>query len=83
MCRYARFVSADDTTVEVYERYADSASALEHLETFSTRFGSRFLTMVERRRFTVCGNPTAKLREALDRFGPTYMTPFSELPYWL
>ena len=80
---YARFASEDGMTVHVYERYFDSRSAVGHLETFATKYGSRFLTMVERRHFTVYGNPTTKLREVLDTFNPTYMTSFGEFPYWL
>jgi len=73
---YERFVSADGRVVHVYERYVDSAAAVTHLRTFGRKFGRRFASMVERRRFTVYGLPSAELREMLDEFGATYLEPF-------
>src|SRR5690242_3186913 len=69
---YERFISADGKTVYVYERYADSASAVAHLQTFHQKFGFRFSSLVERRRFTVFGSPSQALKEILDGFGATY-----------
>jgi quinol monooxygenase YgiN len=79
---YERFVSEDGRVVHVYERYADSASALAHSRKFEMKFGRRFLTMVERTRFTVFGTPSDGLREVLDRLGATYLTPFGDFAYW-
>lgn len=73
---YERFVSPDGKAVHVYERYADSAAAVRHLQAFGSMYGERFATMVERRRFTVCGTPSDELRGMLDRFGATYLEPF-------
>ena len=69
---YERYVSEDGATVWVYERYADSAAALAHLETFARRFGRRFAALVERRRFTVLGQPSEGLRAVLDGYGAVY-----------
>lgn len=79
---YQRFVSEDGTTIQVYERYADSAAALAHLTAFTERFADRFGTMVERQSFTVFGNPSAALKVALDRFSPVYLKPFGDFDYW-
>ena len=76
---YERFVSADGNFVHVYERYTDSAAAVAHLQRFTKNFSGRFMTMVERIHFTVFGNPNDELRELLDQFGATYLTPFSDL----
>jgi quinol monooxygenase YgiN len=73
---YERFVSADGQVVHVYERYADSAAAVAHLRTFVRKFGGRFVGMVDRKRFTVYGTPSAELRGMLDEFGATYLEPF-------
>ncbi len=73
---YERFVSEDGNFVHVHERYADSASALAHLRTFADKFSKRFLSMVERKRFTVFGSPSEDLRKVLDELGATYMRPF-------
>jgi quinol monooxygenase YgiN len=78
---YERFVSEDGECIHAHERYANSAAALAHLETFERTFGDRFRRMVERRRFVVFGTPTKELRRALDRFGATYLRPFGDFAY--
>jgi quinol monooxygenase YgiN len=50
---YQRFISADDVTIHVYERYINSAAALSHLQAFSRTYSERFSGMVERTRFVV------------------------------
>jgi quinol monooxygenase YgiN len=78
---YERFVSDDGKFVHVYERYADSAAAVAHLRKFGKNFGERFLTMVDRTRFTVFGTPSDELRGLLDGFGVTYLRPFGDFAY--
>ena len=73
---YERFMSDDGKVVYVYERYADSPSAISHLKAFRAIFGKRFVDMVERKRFTVFGIPSDDLKEILDGFGATYFNPF-------
>lgn len=73
---YERFISADGTSVHLYERYADSAAALAHLRAFGHRFAGRFLALVERTRFTVYGTPSAEVKTVLDGLGATYLGPF-------
>jgi quinol monooxygenase YgiN len=72
---YEWTLSADGTTCHIYERYTDSAASLAHLGTFAATFAERFLAALEPTGFTVYGNPSAELREALGAFGPAYMTP--------
>ena len=79
---YKRFISADGTTLHIYERYIDSAAALGHLQAFAKIFAERFEEMVERTRFTVFGNPSAELRAVLDGFNATYLKPFGDFEYW-
>lgn len=79
---YQRFASEDGKFVHGYERYADSAAALVHLRNFATLFGERFSTAVDRRRFTVFGQPSHELRAVLDRFGAIYLKPFGDFAYW-
>jgi len=79
---YQRFVSDDGTSVHIYERYADSAAALAHLRNFGKIFAKRFQELVERRRFTVFGDPSAELRALLDGLGATYLKAFGDFPYW-
>ena len=70
---YERFISEDGQAIWVYERYADSASALAHLRAFAKQFGDRFDSMVTRKRFTVLGSPSDELRSILDGFDATYL----------
>ncbi len=79
---YQRFVADDGTCVHIYERYADSAAALGHLQMFEERFGRRFAGMVVRRRFAVYGTPSAELKSRLDGFGATFLRPFGDFMYW-
>ena len=79
---YQRFVSEDGTTVYACERYSDSGAAVAHLETFAKRFATRFSAMVERKTFTVFGDPSAELKAVLDRFNPMYLKPLGDLEYW-
>src|ERR1700730_301138 len=79
---YQRFVSEDGTIIHIYERYADSAAAVAHLDAFAKRFASRFGSMVERKTFTVFGYPSVELKSVLDRFKATYLKPFGDFDYW-
>ena len=79
---YQRFVSEQGHAVHLYERYANSAAALAHLRNFAARFGARFLSMVERKRFLVFGDPSRELREELDNLGAIYFKPLGHFDYW-
>jgi quinol monooxygenase YgiN len=63
---YQRFVSEDGAIIHLYERYADSAAALAHLEVFAERFANRLSAMVERNAFTVFGYPSSELKCSTD-----------------
>ena len=70
---YEWYVSDDDGTIHVYERYADSEATIVHNRAFAERGAERFLAAVEPTRFTVYGNPSAAARAVLDGFGATYL----------
>ncbi len=72
---YEWTLSADGATCHIYERYADSAAVMTHLASFGANFADRILAAVEPTRFTVYGDPSTDVREALGAFGPAYMTP--------
>ena len=74
---YERFVSADRQIVHVFERYSDPAAAVAHLASFAALYGERFSALVERKKFTVFGTPSAELKQILDRFGATYSPRFA------
>ena len=57
--------------MHVYERYAGSGAAIEHLTSFRNHFVARFAGMVSRREFDVYGTVTEELRDLLKGFGAT------------
>jgi quinol monooxygenase YgiN len=71
---YERFMSNDGAVVHLYERYADSAAALNHLRRFREMFAERLLSVVDRKRVTVYGAASTELRAALDALGPDYLS---------
>jgi quinol monooxygenase YgiN len=70
---YEWFISDDDQTCHLYERYADSAATMTHLASFGENFADRFLAAVAPTRIVVYGNPSAEVREALAAFGAVHM----------
>jgi quinol monooxygenase YgiN len=70
---YEWFISDDDSTVHIYEKYADSEAVLAHTGGFMEKWAGRFMEAVEPTRFTVYGSPNAAARELLDGFGGTYL----------
>lgn len=73
---YEWFVSPDEKTCHIYERYADSAAALAHLGTFGARFAERFLACLEPTGFFVYGDPSPEVRGVVDGFGAAYLGQF-------
>jgi quinol monooxygenase YgiN len=73
---YAWFVSADGTSVAIYERYADDAAVLTHQARFAERFATRFQAAVAVTRFTVFGAPGEAVRATVGGLDPTYLGPF-------
>ena len=66
-------MSPDGATLHLCERYADSAAAMAHIQTFSDRFAARFLSLLTPTRFTVYGSPDAAVQGALAAMHATFM----------
>ncbi len=66
---YEWFISDDDKTVHLYEKYADSAATVAHVSGFMEKWASRFMESVEVTRFTVYGNPDDAAKEIIAPFG--------------
>jgi quinol monooxygenase YgiN len=79
---YHRFVSEDGQSVHLYEKYVDADAAVSHLRRFVDNFGKRFASMVERRRFIVCGAPSDELRAMLVPYGAIFLKPLGPFAYW-
>ena len=72
---YEWFISEDNETCHLYERYADSAAVLTHLDNFRTKFVKRFMGCVRPSRLMVYGNVTDEARKALNAMGSVHMAP--------
>ncbi|MCH9681337.1 MAG: antibiotic biosynthesis monooxygenase [Deltaproteobacteria bacterium] len=72
---YEWTLGADETTVHVYERYADADAATAHLGTWGPN-AERFAAAAEVTRFVVFSELTPALRDAVAGLQPVYMTPF-------
>jgi quinol monooxygenase YgiN len=72
---YEWYLSDNETTCHIYERYNDSAAVMTHLKGFGENFAERFMSCLDATGFTVYGNPGADVKEALAAFAPVYMSP--------
>ncbi len=71
---YEWYLSDDEDTLHIYERYNDSAAVMTHLKGFGENFAERFMGCLEPTGFTVYGTPGADVKEALAAFAPVYMS---------
>jgi len=71
---YEWYLSDDEKTLHIYERYNDSAAVMTHLKGFGKNFAERFMGCLDPTGFTVYGNPGADVKEALAAFAPVYMS---------
>ncbi len=70
---YEWFISEDETSCHIYERYADSAAVMTHLGNFQTHFGKRFMSILTPKRMIVYGNANEKVRGALSTMGAQFL----------
>lgn len=74
---YEYAATADNGTVDIVERYVDSAAVIHHVvDNFGAHFSKDFLALVKPTRFVVYGTPSDKAKEVLAAFNPVYLTPF-------
>ena len=70
---YESFLSDDNKTCHLYDRYADSTATIAHLATFGEKFAERFINAADITRFTVYGAPNDELKGLLGGFGAVFM----------
>lgn len=70
---YEWFLDAEGAACHIHERYADSAAAMVHIDSFGAHFAERFLACFEPAGLAVYGEPSAEVRVALDPFGAAYL----------
>ncbi len=71
---YEWFISEDEASIQIYERYADSDALMVHVGNFGENFAERFLGCLNLSRFVVYGNPSDQAREALAGFGAVHVS---------
>ena len=69
------FISDDNKSCHIYERYEDSDAVMTHLGAFGEKFAERILAISEPTRFMVYGNPSEEARKALGGFGAVFWAP--------
>ena len=69
-------VSADGKSVQIVERYRNSAAVVTHINNFGKAFAKDFLALVKPTAFVVYGPADEAAKKALAGFNPVYMTTF-------
>jgi quinol monooxygenase YgiN len=70
---YEWYLDADNKTLHIFERYADSGAVAAHQEQFNSRFAERFMDVLEMKGMMVYGNPSEPLRAGLEAAGANFM----------
>ena len=73
---YEWYISDDEGTVHIFEKYESSEAMITHVKGFLEKWAARFMGCVDPTRFTVYGNPSEAARELLAPFGGTYLGPW-------
>lgn len=63
--------------MHLHERYADSSTALGHIQTFGSKYAERFLAIAAIKSVTVYGFPSSDLLGALNAMSPKILQSFS------
>ena len=72
---YEWYINSDSTYCVLYERYADSHSAMAHGMAFNERFAQRLLPAIDFKRLAIMGNASAELKEATAELNPEFLGP--------
>ena len=73
---YEWFISEDNTSCHIYERYENSEATMTHLGAFGENFAKRFMGCVTPKGITVYGNPSDQVRGALKGMGAVHFSNF-------
>ncbi len=72
---YEWYLDAKREVCHTWEDYADAEATLTHLANFQRHFGDRFSACFHSESFFVYGEPGARVRKAIEDFGPVYLVP--------
>lgn len=71
---YEWWISENQSSCHIYERYEDSAAVMIHLGNFGSKFAERFMSHVDPTGIKVYGDASDDVKAALTAFGPQYLT---------
>lgn len=72
---YAWYLSPDESTIHIYERYSDSDAVMAHLGNFGAKFAERFMACFEPTGLHVYGNVSHDAEHALGELGGQFLKP--------
>ena len=70
--QYEWFMSDDETTLHVNERYTNADAMMVHIGNFGAHFAERFMTYLTIQSFTIYGAATDDIKDALDPLGAAF-----------
>jgi hypothetical protein len=71
---YEWFITEDDKSCHIYERYSDSAAVMTHLGNFGAKFAGRFMAALKPTRIMVYGDASDEVKAALSGLGAVHLT---------
>lgn len=72
---YEWSISADNKTIHLFERYANSEATLIHMDNFGKNFAKRYMEIFTPKTFTLYGNPSEGVIKAVAPMQPRQLTP--------
>ena len=67
--------NGDKSSIHIYERYADSGALMIHVGNFGANFAERFMQCFAPTGFTVYGEASAEVKDALAGMGAEFYSP--------
>lgn len=74
---YEWFLTDDNTTCHIYERFKNGAAALAYLDGFGSKYAERFMSMVTPTGFDVYGPADETVRSVLGNYGAVHFNQFA------
>lgn len=73
---YEYNVSADGKSVQIFERYSNSAAVVTHIDNLGKSYLKEFLALLKPTALVVYGHPDESAKKAIAGLNPVYLTPF-------
>lgn len=73
---YEWYISDDQRSVHIFEKYADSDAAIAHVNRLVERWIRRYIACVDIKRVVIYGDPSPAAREIFDGWRAAYLGPW-------